>query len=155
MVFAYSKPDAYGVSGIGVDDMFLLMSSWSENLPSDVQEQTVQHVPKILGKTLATAGIGITITSLTDFLAFVIGTTSVFMSVTNFSLYAGEYFIIIGITTTTIAVTSLTDFLAFVIGNTSVFMSVTNIFVYAGEYFVSPSISSSLSSLSLPPSLTS
>ena len=87
--------DSSCVSGIGVDDMFLLMSSWSENLPSDVQEQTVQHVPKILGKALANAGIGITITSLTDFLAFVIGTISVFMSVTNFSLYAGEYFIII------------------------------------------------------------
>ena len=81
--------DSSGVSGIGVDDMFLLMSTWSENLPSDVLEQTVQHVPKILGKALASAGIGITITSLTDFLAFVIGTTSVFMSVTNFSLYAG------------------------------------------------------------------
>ena len=86
--------DSSGVSGIGVDDMFLLMSTWSENLPSDVQEQTVQHVPKILGKALASAGIGITITSLTDFLAFVIGTISVFMSVTNFSLYAGEYFVI-------------------------------------------------------------
>ena len=87
--------DSSGVSGIGVDDMFLLMSTWSENLPSDVQEQTVQHVPKILGKALASAGIGITITSLTDFLAFVIGTISVFMSVTNFSLYAGEYFFVI------------------------------------------------------------
>ena len=94
IVLADSHTDSSGVSGIGVDDMFLLMSTWSENLPSDVQEQTVQHVPKILGKALASAGIGITITSLTDFLAFVIGTTSVFMSVTNFSLYAGEYFII-------------------------------------------------------------
>ena len=88
-MLADSHTDSSDVSGIGVDDMFLLMSSWSENLPSDDQEQTVQHVPKILGKALASAGIGITITSLTDFLAFVIGTTSVFMSVTNFSLYAG------------------------------------------------------------------
>ena len=73
-----------------MDDMFLIMSAWSENLPSNLEEQKVQQVPKILGKTLASAGIGITITSLTDFLAFVIGTTSVFLSVTNFSLYAGE-----------------------------------------------------------------
>ena len=87
---ANSLADSSAVLGIGVDDMFLMMSSWSESVPSDVQEQTVQQVPKILGKTLASAGIGITITSLTDFLAFVIGTTSVFMSVTNFSLYAGE-----------------------------------------------------------------
>ncbi|KAL8592691.1 hypothetical protein ACOMHN_037631 [Nucella lapillus] len=77
------------IIGIGVDDMFLLMSSWSESLPSDDSEQNVQHVPRILGKTLASAGIGITITSLTDFLAFVIGTASVFRSVTYFSLYAG------------------------------------------------------------------
>ena len=87
---SHSLADSPDVSGIGVDDMFLMMSSWSESVPSDVQEQTVQQVPKILGKTLASAGIGITITSLTDFLAFVIGTTSVFLSVTNFSLYAGE-----------------------------------------------------------------
>ncbi|KAK7490871.1 hypothetical protein BaRGS_00017927, partial [Batillaria attramentaria] len=45
-------------------------------------------VPARLGATFAGAGIGITITSITDFLAFVIGTTSVFRSVTNFSLYA-------------------------------------------------------------------
>ncbi|KAL8610616.1 hypothetical protein ACOMHN_006335 [Nucella lapillus] len=77
------------IIGIGVDDMFLMMSSWSESLPSKAEEQTVQRVPWILGRTMASAGIGITITSLTDFLAFVIGTTSVFRSVINFSLYAG------------------------------------------------------------------
>ncbi|KAL8597646.1 hypothetical protein ACOMHN_031581 [Nucella lapillus] len=77
------------IIGIGVDDMFLLMSSWSESLPSDPNEQNVDHVPIILGRTLAHAGVGITITSLTDFLAFGIGTVSVFLSVTNFSLYAG------------------------------------------------------------------
>ncbi|XP_076458712.1 patched domain-containing protein 3-like [Babylonia areolata] len=77
------------IIGIGVDDMFLMMSSWSESLPSSPDEQNVQHVPEILGKTLAKAGIGITITSVTDFLAFMIGAASVFRSVTNFSLYAG------------------------------------------------------------------
>ena len=76
--------------GIGVDDMFLLMSAWSENLPEEPEEQKVDHVPNILGRTLASAGIAITITSLTDFLAFVIGIVSVFRSVTLFSLYAGE-----------------------------------------------------------------
>ena len=70
--------------------MFLLMSAWSENLPEEPEEQKVDHVPNTLGRTLASAGIAITITSLTDFLAFVIGTVSVFRSVTNFSLYAGE-----------------------------------------------------------------
>nr|KAG5702445.1 hypothetical protein BaRGS_027532 [Batillaria attramentaria] len=72
------------IIGIGVDDMFLMMSSWSETLGI-----TQLTVPARLGATFAGAGIGITITSITDFLAFVIGTTSVFRSVTNFSLYAG------------------------------------------------------------------
>ncbi|KAL8586782.1 hypothetical protein ACOMHN_061295 [Nucella lapillus] len=77
------------IIGIGVDDMFLMMSSWSESLPRAAGQQIVQNVPHIVGRTMAHAGIGITITSVTDFLAFVIGTTSVFKSVTNFSLYAG------------------------------------------------------------------
>ncbi|XP_076456429.1 patched domain-containing protein 3-like [Babylonia areolata] len=77
------------IIGIGVDDMFLMMSSWSEHLPSDPTEQNADHIPLIMSRTMASAGIGITITSITDFLAFVIGTVSVFMSVTNFSLYAG------------------------------------------------------------------
>nr|KAG5702436.1 hypothetical protein BaRGS_027523 [Batillaria attramentaria] len=72
------------IIGIGVDDMFLMMSSWSETLGI-----TQLTVPARLGATFAGAGIGITITSITDFLAFCIGTTSVFRSVTNFSLYAG------------------------------------------------------------------
>ena len=66
--------------------MFLVMSSWSQSLVKADE----RSVPEILGKTLASAGIGITITSLTDFLAFVIGITSVFMCVKNFCLYAGE-----------------------------------------------------------------
>ena len=112
--------------------MFLMMSCWSENLPSEAEQQTVQHVPNILGKTLASAGIGITITSLTDFLAFIIGTTSVFRSVTNFSLYAGEYFIIIiiiNIVNTVITITTiifLTEFTAFAIDTTSVLFVVFN-----------------------------
>ena len=71
--------------------MFLIMSSWSENLPDDPEEQTVSNVPQIVGKALASAGISITITSLTNFLAFAIGATSVFRGVTYFSLYAGQF----------------------------------------------------------------
>nr|KAG5690493.1 hypothetical protein BaRGS_033333 [Batillaria attramentaria] len=75
------------IIGIGVDDMFLMMSSWSETIP-----QTDLSVPDRVGATLAGAGIGITITSVTDVLAFAIGTTSVFRSVTSFSLYADVVF---------------------------------------------------------------
>ncbi|XP_046556189.1 patched domain-containing protein 3-like [Haliotis rubra] len=72
------------IIGIGVDDMFLLMSSWAETYP--LRDQTVASR---MGKTFASAGIGITITSLTDLLAFVIGASSVFLSVRNFCLYTG------------------------------------------------------------------
>ena len=65
--------------------MFLLMSAWSESASGDNLE-----VHQQLGKTFAHAGIGITITSLTDFLAFLVGSFSVFNSVRYFSLYAGE-----------------------------------------------------------------
>jgi hypothetical protein len=79
----------YSLAGIGVDDMFLLMSSWSEILPENEAEKTVEYVPILVGQTLAKAGLGITITSITDFLAFLIGSFSKFRSVTSFSLYAG------------------------------------------------------------------
>ncbi|XP_070195831.1 patched domain-containing protein 3-like [Littorina saxatilis] len=70
--------------GIGVDDMFLLMSSWSETL-----HQPDLSVPDRVSMTLSVAGVGMTVTSLTDFLAFMIGYSSVFFSVRNFCLYAG------------------------------------------------------------------
>ncbi|XP_067676454.1 patched domain-containing protein 3-like [Haliotis asinina] len=72
------------IIGIGVDDMFLLMSSWAETYP--LKDESV---PTRMGVTFASAGIGITITSLTDLLAFVIGVSSVFLSVRNFCLYTG------------------------------------------------------------------
>ncbi|BFZ24035.1 hypothetical protein BsWGS_27076 [Bradybaena similaris] len=70
--------------GIGVDDMFLLMSSWSETLPL-----TDLTIPERMATIYRKAGIGITITSVTDFLAFVIGTSSRFRSVRNFCIYTG------------------------------------------------------------------
>ncbi|CAG5117285.1 unnamed protein product [Candidula unifasciata] len=70
--------------GIGVDDMFLLMSSWSETL--SITDLTI---PERIGTVYRKAGIGITITSVTDFLAFAIGASSIFRSVRNFCIYTG------------------------------------------------------------------
>ena len=47
-----------------------------------------------IGLTLKNAGVAITITSLTDFMAFIIGTTTGFRSVQIFCLYAGKIFFV-------------------------------------------------------------
>ncbi|CAL1542954.1 unnamed protein product [Lymnaea stagnalis] len=70
--------------GIGVDDMFLLMGTWSET--TALQDLSV---PERMGHVFKKAGIGITITSVTDFLAFAVGSMSVFKSVRNFCIYTG------------------------------------------------------------------
>ncbi|XP_053399173.1 patched domain-containing protein 3-like [Mercenaria mercenaria] len=70
------------IIGIGVDDMFMLMSGITNtNYGESVEDR--------IGETMKTSGISITITSLTDLFAFAAGTSSVFLSVRNFCIYAG------------------------------------------------------------------
>ena len=70
--------------GIGVDDMFLLMSGITEtNYEDDVEKR--------IGQTMRTSGVSITITSLTDLLAFAAGSSSIFLSVRNFCIYSGMF----------------------------------------------------------------
>ncbi|XP_060064745.1 patched domain-containing protein 3-like [Ylistrum balloti] len=68
------------IIGIGVDDMFIMMSGLADADPTAEIEDKIGHVMK-------TSGIAITITSLTNFIAFVVGITSVFKSVSNFCLF--------------------------------------------------------------------
>ena len=67
--------------------MFLLMSSWSETLG-----YVSLSVSDRICMTMTIAGVGVTITSLTDFLAFLIGSTSDFKIVTLFCIYTGKIF---------------------------------------------------------------
>lgn len=69
------------IIGIGVDDMFMLMSGMAQTDPKASVEERI-------GKTMRTSGISITITSLTDLLAFAAGASSVFLSVRNFCIYS-------------------------------------------------------------------
>lgn len=71
-------------SGIGVDDMFMLMSGITNAKYGDDVEARI-------GETMRTSGVSITITSLTDLLAFAAGASSVFLSVRNFCIYCGKY----------------------------------------------------------------
>lgn len=67
--------------GIGVDDVFVLVSALDripEHLP----------MPQRLSAALSVSGASITVTSLTDFFAFVIGSNTSLPALRNFSLYA-------------------------------------------------------------------
>ncbi|XP_046326532.2 patched domain-containing protein 3-like [Haliotis rufescens] len=73
------------VLAVGVDDMFLMMSAWAEtNIHGDEWD-----IPTRVGRTFSLAGVGITITSLTDFLAFMIGASSDFLGIRNFCIFTG------------------------------------------------------------------
>ncbi|XP_048779158.1 patched domain-containing protein 3-like [Ostrea edulis] len=72
------------VVGIGIDDVFILMSGIAD--AKSVDKSSVSDRIYFMMKT---SGIAITITSVTDFLAFLIGTSSVFISVRNFCIYSG------------------------------------------------------------------
>ncbi|KAM6953793.1 patched domain-containing protein 3 [Aplochiton taeniatus] len=68
------------ILGIGVDDMFILISCWQQtNVHKKVEDR--------LADTYKEAAISITITTLTDVLAFYIGLMTPFRSVQSFCLY--------------------------------------------------------------------
>ncbi|XP_033733469.1 patched domain-containing protein 3-like [Pecten maximus] len=70
------------IIGIGLDDMFILMSCLADcSVKSSIEEK--------MKETMRTGGVAITITSITDFLAFAIGASASFLSVRNFCFYAG------------------------------------------------------------------
>ncbi|XP_065943155.1 patched domain-containing protein 3-like [Magallana gigas] len=72
------------IIGIGIDDMFVLMSGMAE-ARSLLEVSVEERMKSMLGKS----GISITITSITNLLAFGVGATSVFISIRNFCIYTG------------------------------------------------------------------
>uniref|UniRef100_W5LVY6 Patched domain-containing protein 3 n=1 Tax=Lepisosteus oculatus TaxID=7918 RepID=W5LVY6_LEPOC len=70
------------ILGIGVDDMFIMISCWQ-------QTKVCDSVADRLAGTYKEAAISITITTLTDVLAFYIGIMTPFRSVQSFCLYTG------------------------------------------------------------------
>ena len=59
---------------LGIDDMFVIMQSL-ENVESPSLSST--NVVNVISKTLGRSGVAITVTSLTDVLAFGIGASTV------------------------------------------------------------------------------
>ena len=77
--------------GVGIDDMFVIMQAF-ENL---TEEEREQELGVRFGRTMRHAGVAITITSVTDLLAFAIGATTVLPALSGFCIYAslGIFFI--------------------------------------------------------------
>ncbi|KAH7645581.1 patched domain-containing protein 3-like [Dermatophagoides farinae] len=66
--------------GVGMDDAFVLLAAWRRTNPT-------MSVPKRLSHTYAEAAVSITITSLTNFISFMIGIITPFPSVRIFCIY--------------------------------------------------------------------
>ena len=77
-------------SGIGVDDMFLLLAGLSETYETLNCEKHPWTVEDRIKHTMRSSGVGITITSITDLIAFLAGITSTFLGVRNFCIYTGK-----------------------------------------------------------------
>ncbi|KAI8773865.1 NPC1-like intracellular cholesterol transporter 1 isoform X1 [Biomphalaria glabrata] len=70
--------------GVGVDDMFVIMETW-KNLSPEEQKLDIPHK---LGVTLSHAGVSVTVTSVTDIIAFGIGASTAIPALSSFCIYA-------------------------------------------------------------------
>ncbi|XP_063309215.1 patched domain-containing protein 3-like [Pelobates fuscus] len=70
------------ILGVGVDNMFIIISCWQQTKVKDTLE-------KRMADTYQEAAVSITITTLTDVLAFYIGLMTHFPSVQSFCFYSG------------------------------------------------------------------
>jgi hypothetical protein len=70
------------VLGVGINDMFIIYSAF---MHTDENASTKLRI----SETLKKSGVSVTITSVTDFVAFLIGLTADFRSVQIFCVYAG------------------------------------------------------------------
>ncbi|KAM6314874.1 patched domain-containing protein 3 [Aegotheles albertisi] len=77
------------ILGVGVDDMFIMIASWEESS----RKKKNSDVKSLLAETYAEAALSVTITTVTDVLAFFIGTWTAFPSVRSFCLYTGTAFV--------------------------------------------------------------
>ncbi|KAK3894018.1 hypothetical protein Pcinc_002205 [Petrolisthes cinctipes] len=69
--------------GLGIDDMFVIMEAWRGLKTNEQHLELSERV----GLTLGRAGVAITVTSLTDFLAFAVGSTTTLPALRSFCLY--------------------------------------------------------------------
>ncbi|XP_065485835.1 patched domain-containing protein 3-like [Caloenas nicobarica] len=75
--------------GVGVDDMFIMIACWEQSS----RKEGKSSVKSRLAETYTEAALSVTITTLTDVLAFFIGTWTAFPSVRSFCLYTVTAFV--------------------------------------------------------------
>ena len=69
--------------GIGIDDMFVLVQSY-ENL---TKEELKLSLEERFGKALSYAGMAVSVTSVTNIVAFMLGATTVIPALRSFCLF--------------------------------------------------------------------
>lgn len=87
LLFPYSPVHTslfFIIMGLGVDDIFVI-SSCMRKISAEHRNLSL---PEKIGKTLSKAGTSITITSLTDIIAFLVGGTTVLPSLKSFCVFA-------------------------------------------------------------------
>ncbi|XP_027212085.2 patched-related protein 9 [Penaeus vannamei] len=70
--------------GLGIDDMFVIMQAWNNLTPKEKKKE----LPERIGLALKHAGVSITVTSVTDFAAFAIGSGTVLPALRSFCIFA-------------------------------------------------------------------
>ena len=79
--------------GIGIDDMFVIVQSW-DTLQEEKRKRLIpgeafdEPMSDRMGEALSHAGVAITITSITDVIAFGIGGTTILPALSSFCIYA-------------------------------------------------------------------
>jgi len=72
--------------GIGIDDMFVIMQCYDNLSP---EEKSSPDIPSRVALTMRRAGVAITVTSITDFMVFAIGASTVLPALRSFCLWCG------------------------------------------------------------------
>ncbi|XP_042862296.1 protein patched homolog 3-like isoform X2 [Penaeus japonicus] len=70
--------------GLGIDDMFVIMQAWNNLTPKEKKKKLEERI----GLALKHAGVSITVTSVTDFAAFAIGSGTVLPALRSFCIFA-------------------------------------------------------------------
>ncbi|XP_067679237.1 patched domain-containing protein 3-like [Haliotis asinina] len=70
--------------GIGVDDMFVIIGALNNLTPEEMDLE----IPEKVGRVLRHAGVSVTVTSLTDIVAFAIGASTILPALRSFCIFA-------------------------------------------------------------------